>query len=140
MIRFNPVDLNRNHMNKKMSTQETLSTLWIVVMFTMIYADILTFISPGMMKEWMEGNTEVKFMQPVFLILAILLQIPILMILLSRILNRKINRVFNIMASVITMLFIIGGGSNSLFYYFFASVEITCMLVIISISAKWKQG
>jgi hypothetical protein len=127
-------------MNKKMSTQETLSTLWIVVMFTMIYADILTFISPGMMKEWMEGNTEVKFMQPVFLILAILLQIPILMILLSRILNRKINRVFNIMASVITMLFIIGGGSNSLFYYFFASVEITCMLVIISISAKWKQG
>ena len=126
-------------MNKKMTTNEILSTLWIVVMFTMIFADILSFITPGMMKQVIEGTTEVKITQPLLLIFAVLLQIPIVMIFLSRILNRKLNRVLNIIASIITILFVIGGGSNYLHYYFFASVETICMLAIIIISIKWKE-
>jgi hypothetical protein len=127
-------------MNKKMHVSEMLSTLWVVVMFTMIFADILSFITPGMMKQVIDGTTDVKITQPLLLIFAFLLQIPIVMIFLSKILNRKLNRIFNIVAAIITILFVIGGGSNYLHYYFFASVETISMIAIIIISIKWKEN
>jgi len=126
-------------MNKNMKVTETISTLWIVVMFTMIFADILSFITPGMMKQVIEGTTDVKITQPLLLVFAFLLQIPIVMIFLSKILSRKINRILNVAAAIITILFVIGGGSNYLHYYFFASIETICMIAIIVIALKWKQ-
>ena len=126
-------------MQKKMSTRETISTLWIVVMFTMIFADILSFMTPGMLKDVIEGSTEIKITQPLLLIFAVLLQIPIVMIFLSRVLKHKINRILNVVASIITILFVIGGGSSFLHYFFFASVEVICMIGIIIISTKWKE-
>ncbi len=127
-------------MTEKMKTTEMLSTLWIVVMFTMIFADILTFITPGVMKEIVEGTAEVIPTPLLLLIFAFLLEIPIAMIFLSRVLKYRINRILNIAASVITILFVIGGGSPYLHYYFFASVEVICMIVIIIISIRWREN
>ena len=127
-------------MNEQISMKERLSTLWIVVMFTMIFADILSFMTPGMMKQIVDGTTELKITQLLLLIFAIFLEIPIVMIFLSRILKYKINRVLNILASIITIIFVIGGGSNYLHYYFFAVVEVVCMIAIIIFSVKWKEN
>lgn len=127
-------------MNEQISMKERLSTLWIVVMFTMIFADILSFMTPGMMKQIVDGTTEIKITQLLLLIFAILLEIPIVMIFLSRILKYKINRVLNILASIITIIFVIGGGSNYLHYYFFEVVEVVCMIAIIIFSVKWKEN
>ena len=127
-------------MNGQISMKERLSTLWIVVMFTMIFADILSFMTPGMMKQVIDGTAEIKITQPLLLIFAILLEIPIVMIFLSRILKYKINRILNILASIITIIFVIGGGSNYLHYYFFAVVEVVCMIGIIIFSVKWKEN
>lgn len=126
-------------MNEKMTTRQTISTLWIVVMFTMIFADILSFITPGVMKEIVEGTAEVIPTPSLLLIFAILLEIPIMMIFLSRILKHKLNRILNIAAAVITILFVIGGGSLFWHYIFFASVEVICMIAIIVLSIKWKK-
>ena len=38
-----------------MGTKEKISTLWIVVMFNMAFADILSFITPGALQEIMTG-------------------------------------------------------------------------------------
>ena len=122
-----------------MTIRETLSTLWIVVMFTMIFADILTFITPGVIKQIVEVSTDVKTTQPLLLIFAFLLELPIAMIFLSRILKYKINRILNIVVSVITILFVIGGGSPYLHYYFFATVEVICMIAIIIFSIRWNE-
>lgn len=127
-------------MNEQISMKERLSTLWIVVMFTMIFADILSFMTPGMMKQIVDGTTEIKITQLLLLIFAIFLEIPIVMIFLSRILKYKINRVLNILASIITIIFVIGGGSNYLHYYFFAVVEVVCMIAIIIFSVIWKEN
>lgn len=117
--------------NKKV----VLSTLWIVVMFNMIFADILSFLTPGFFEEL--NATQIN--QPMLLVFAFLLEIPIIMIFLSRILNRKVNRLTNIIASIITILFVIGGGSIYLHYLFFASVEVILMILIILIAWKWHQ-
>jgi hypothetical protein len=120
----------------KMDIKEKLSTLWIVVMFNMIFADILSFITPGFFEELKAMQVN----QSMLLIFAILLEIPILMIFLSRILNRKVNRWANIIAALITILFVIGGGSLYLHYIFFATIEIVCMLLIIWNVWKWKNS
>jgi hypothetical protein len=115
-----------------------LSTLWVVVMFNMVFADILSFMKPGVLEEISTGYVgEVQITQELLLVFAILLEIPIAMIFLSRVLEYRINRWANIIAGVITITFVIGGGSTDLHYIFFATVEVVCMLLIIWYSWKW---
>ena len=53
------------------------------------------------------------------------------MIFLSRVLEVKVNRCANIVASVITIVFVVGGGSMMLHYIFFAVVEVVLLLLIM---------
>jgi len=123
-----------------MKLQTKLSTLWIVVMFNMLFADILTFMVPGFLETLMTGYSEdIKITQELLLIFALLLEIPILMIFLSRVLQPKLNRLLNIFASIITISFVIGGGSFIYHYMFFATIEVVCMLAIIWYAFRWKE-
>ena len=108
-----------------------LSTLWVVVMFNMVFADILTFIKPGALQELWAGQAGVQITPGLLLVFAILLEIPIAMIFVSRILKRGPNRWANTAAAVITTAFVVGGGSLNLHYVFFATVEIACMALIV---------
>jgi Sec-independent protein secretion pathway component TatC len=117
-----------------------LSTLWVVVMFNMVFADILSFMRPGFLEEVMTGYAgEIQITQGILLVFAVLLEIPISMIILSRVLKYRPNRLANIFASVITIAFVIGGGSSDLHYLFFASVEVLCMSLIIWLAWKWPN-
>lgn len=122
-----------------MDTGEKISTLWIVVMFNMIFADILMLFIPELLQEFLSGSTPVLITQELMLIMAVIIEIPIAMIFLSRVLRPKINRWVNIVAAIITILFVVGGGSLVLHYIFFATVEVVCLLSILIYAWKWKQ-
>jgi Sec-independent protein secretion pathway component TatC len=109
----------------------TLSTLWVVVMFNMVFADILSFIKPGALQELWAGQAGLQVTQGLLLVFAVLLEIPIAMIFVSRILKPEANRWANTIAAVITTLFVVGGGSVDLHYVFFATVEVACMALIV---------
>lgn len=119
--------------------REKISILWIVVMINMIFADVLSFMLPGFLNDIMSGNAPIEITEQILLIFAIILEIPIAMIFLSRVLNPKINRWANILASVITIIFVIGGGSLTLHYIFFAAIEVIILLVIIRYAWKMKE-
>lgn len=123
-------------MNTNLDIREKISILWIVVMINMIFADILSFMQPGFLNDIITGNTPFEITQEILLIFAVILEIPIIMIFLSRILKAKTNRWANIIASVITIIFVVGGGSLALHYIFFATVEIVILLLIIMYA--WK--
>ncbi|HEX5643439.1 MAG TPA: DUF6326 family protein [Thermoleophilia bacterium] len=108
-----------------------ISTLWIVVMFNMVFADILTFIKPGALQELWAGQAGVQITTGVLLGFAILIEIPIAMIFVSRVLKPRANRWANTVAAVITTAFVVGGGSLTAHYVFFASVEVACMALIV---------
>ena len=108
-----------------------LSTLWVVVMFNMVFADILTFIKPGELESLWAGEAGVHVTEGLLLVFAILLEIPIAMIFVSRILGRGPNRWANTVAAVITTAFVVGGGSLDFHYVFFAIVEVACMALIV---------
>ena len=116
-------------------TGQKVSLLWVVVMFTMVFADILSFMLPGTLQE----AAAMKVTQPLLLVFALLLEIPIAMIFLSRILKPGLNRIVNTAAAVVTAAFVIGGGYPALHYYFFAGVEVVCMIAIVVISWRARK-
>ena len=114
---------------KDMGTR--ISTLWVVVMFNMVFADILSFITPGELQALWAGQAGVRITPGLLLVFAILIEIPIAMIFASRILKPGPNRWANTIAAVVTTAFVVGGASLTLNYVFFAAVEIACMTLIV---------
>jgi len=108
-----------------------VSTLWVVLMLNMIFADILSFMVPGTLQAAAAGQVGMPVTQGLLLVFAVLLEIPIAMIVASRVLAPRTNRWANTVAAVITTAFVVGGGSPYLHYWFFETVQIACMALIV---------
>lgn len=119
-------------------TKANLSTLWIVVMFAMLAADVLSAYIPGADEELAEfaGETPIPLLM---LVGAIIMAIPIGMIFFSRVLPRRVNRWANIIAAIITIVYVIGGGATHPHYIFLAAIEVLSMLLIIWYVWRWPQ-
>lgn len=116
------------------------STMWMFVMLNMIFADIFTFMNPGFLKVLMTGYAEeIQITQGFLLGAAMVTEIPIAMVLLSRVLKYRANRWTNIIVGVVTIAYVIGGGSTMLHYIFFATVEVVCMALIVWFAWKWSK-
>jgi Sec-independent protein secretion pathway component TatC len=108
-----------------------LSTLWVVIMLNMVFADILTFIKPGALQDLWAGQGGVQITPGLLLLFAILIEVPIAMIVLSRVLRPGPARWTHTTAAVVTTAFVVGGGSLTPHYVFFATVELACMALIV---------
>jgi hypothetical protein len=125
---------------KKIDTKVLLSTLWIVVMINMLKADILSLYIPGATDEL--AKTSVSTGTPIPQLMlggAIMMEISIAMVILSRLLNYSVNRWVNIIVSIITIAFVVGGGVSYPHYIFIATVETLCLLLIIGFAWKWTN-
>jgi len=118
-----------------------LSTLWIVLMLDYIYCDVLGLHDPAYLAAIQSGTVAGIDIVPAFLVGAgVLMQLPIWMVLLSRILPRRINRPISIVAAVVMIVVQIGSlldGPTPL-YVFFSIVEIGLLLAIVVIVATWR--
>jgi hypothetical protein len=117
-----------------MDIKTKLSVLWIVVLFNLLFADILSIMVALVNKNTLDIIGEVT---TTMAIAAIITNIPILMIYFSRSLDFKINRILNIIAGFITMVFVVGGGSLAPHYIICASIEVILLILIISTAWKW---
>jgi len=144
------VQSNRSEKGEKMNTSNTpakkfdtkvlLSTLWVVVMINMAYADILSLHIPGTLEEVAKTSVNTSTSIPQLMLGgAIMLEIPIAMIFLSRVLKYKMSRWANIITSVITIAYVIGGGILYPHYIFIATIEVVCMLLIVWFAWKWRN-
>lgn len=121
-------------------TRARLSTLWIFVMLNMIFADIFSFLNPGSLKQLMTGYAEQIQITPEFLLAAaILAEIPIAMVILSHVLGHRPNRIANIVAGVITIVYVISGGSMTPTYIFFVTIEVVALLCIVWYAWRWRN-
>lgn len=117
-----------------------LSALWVFILFNMAFADIFSFMHPGHLKEVMTGYAGGVHVTPGFLLTAALVtEIPIAMVVLSRILRRGVNRWANIVAAVVTIAYVIGGGSATPHYIFFAAMMVACSLLVVWYAWKWRE-
>ena len=118
-----------------------ISTLWIVVMINMAFADILSFMLPEFAVQIQSGEVDGVVITPMFmLVAAVLIEVGILMIYLTRALGLRASRYSNLGAVALTILFIVGGGSLTPHYIFMASVEVLALLYIAYLAWTWREG
>jgi len=118
-----------------------LSTLWIFVTLNYLYCDVLGLMDSEILKQFLTGTVDGLVINKNFLLGgAILMEIPIAMVLLSRILKIKINRWANIIAALIktaAMILSLSVGSPTGYYIFFAVIEISTTLFIVWYAWTW---
>ena len=126
----------------KIEGQALLSTLWIFILFNMIFRDLHQLGKKGFLEEIMTGVVNgIEITEELMLFGGFLAEIPILMVLLSRILHDKANKWANIIASVITFLVLVSAvPSADMDDIFFMIIEFVAFLAIILIAWKLPSG
>ena len=128
------------NITKKLDTKVLLSTLWIVVMINMLKADILSLYIPGAAEELSRTSANAGASIPQLMFIgAVMGQLGITMIVLSRVLKYGINRWVNIVVGVITIAYIWGGMASYPHYIFIATVETLCLLLIVGFAWTWRN-
>ena len=126
--------------------KERLSLLWIFALLNYLYADLIALFAIAgnpaeapHLTEWALAGS------------AVLMEIPIAMILASRLLPFRANRLANIIAGGVVTLVngfltfvppLVGWGRPPAFpeYLFFGTIETVCTLVIIWQAWTWSAG
>jgi len=125
--------------DKKINIKTIISTLWIFILFNIIFRDLHEFISPGFLEEALKGYVNGQKITEGLLALGVLVvEIPVAMVLLSRVLKNKINRWINMITSAVCIPLIITGVTD-LDDIIFATIEILALLAIICIAWKWPK-
>jgi hypothetical protein len=125
---------------KKIETKVLLSTLWIIVMINMLKADILSLYIPGATQEVAKTSVSTGLSIPQLMLGgAIIGELAIGMIILSRVLKHGMNRWLNILVSIFTIAYIWLAGSSFPHYTFIAVVETICLLLILWNAWKWTE-
>ncbi len=123
---------------------KVFSTLWIFVLMNYMYCDILGLMDATVLQKILSGNIDgIEMSENFLLYAAILMEIPMAMILLSRVLNSKVNKIANIIAGAIMTVVQIGSlfvGSSTMYYRFFSTIEISTTILIMVLALKWKQA
>jgi Family of unknown function (DUF6326) len=70
---------------------------------------------------------------------AVMGELAIAMIILSRVLKYGMNRWVNIIVGVVTIAYIWGGAASYPHYTFIATVETICLMLIIWNAWKWRN-
>jgi hypothetical protein len=124
----------------KNETKVLLSTLWIVVMINMLKADILSLNIPDAAEELARTSVSAGASIPqLMLIGAVMGQLGIAMIVLSRVLKYGINRWVNIVAGIVSIAYIWGGMASYPHYIFIAAVETVCLALIVGFAWTWRN-
>ena len=122
----------------KIKPATLLSTLWLFVLLNMIFRDIHQLGKKGFIEEIMTGVVNgIEITDELMLLGGFLAEIPIIMVLLSKILDNKINKWANIVSSIITLaVFATAVPSSDLDDVFHMIIEVAAILWIIRIA--WK--
>lgn len=128
----------------KVNVKIKLSALWASVTFLYIYGDYFELYVPNKVQGIINGSSMLD--NPLKLFAAsLLLAIPALMVCLSIILKRSVNRRLNLVAGIfftgVMLLIAITSFSEwRVFYVFYAIVESILTSIIVANAWNWKKN
>ena len=127
---------------EKMDMTVKLSTLWLFATLNYLYCDVAGLMDPKVLNQYVAGTVNgMQINQGFLLYAAILIEIPIAMVLLSRFLNYKANRWTNIIAGIVMTVVQIGTltVSPASYYIFFSAIEIATTAFIVWTALRWRK-
>jgi hypothetical protein len=120
-----------------------LSTLWIFVTLNYLYCDVLGLTDHVQLRQYLTGTVNGIEMTPGFILGAgILMEIPIAMVFLARVLRYRANRWANVVAGAIMTVVQVGTlflGSTTVYYGFFSVIEIAAAGFIAWYAWTWMD-
>ena len=132
--------MNTNIWTTGIDVRAKLSTLWIFVLFNLIFSEFHRLLQPGFLEEVMTGTISgVQMSQEVLLLGAVVLEIPIAMALLSRVLSYRVNRWANIIAGAMTIAIVLFNMSADLDNIFFSTIGVVAMLLVVWNAWRWHR-
>jgi len=137
--------LNTIQSNQNNPRSMLLSKMWVFLSLNYILCDLLTNMEMPVLRMLLEGYIgDIPMTQGMLLFAGVSLEIPFLMVFLSTVLPYKANRITNIVAAGLMIVYQLGsfffGSEVTLHYVFFSIVEILANAMILLIALKWKQS
>jgi len=122
------------------SMKAKLSALWIFFLFNIIFRDIHEFVEPGFIEEIMTGTSNGSPITEQMLLLGgVMIEVPIAMVLLSRLLPYGANRWANIVVAALYGALIASFGSTDLDDVFHLVMESAALSFIIWSAWRWRN-
>ena len=125
-----------------MDKKVLLSTLWIFLTVNFIFCDVFTLMHSEDLRNLLSGSVDgMQITQEFLLGFSFAMEIPMLMILLSRLLKFSLNRILNLIFGVLLAFIQIWSltvGKTTLHYSFFSIIEITTCICIVWVAWNWK--
>ena len=120
-----------------------LPALWVFMMLNYLYCDVISLFDPAVIKDVVAGHVSggsVQFTPEMLLASAVLMEIPMAMILLSRVLGHRASRWANVAAAAFMVLVQVGSlgvGTPTSYYLFFSVIEIGALALIAVLALRW---
>lgn len=112
-----------------------LSALWLFAMLTYTYGDVVTLMDPVKQES-------IQLTEGFLLGGSIYVMIPLSMVLISRLLDYRANRLASIIAGsimTVTLIMTLFVAVPTMYYIFFAVIEIACTAMIVRYAWKWRN-
>jgi len=119
-----------------------LSIFWIFATLNFLYCDVVTVMDRT--KDFAAGSVGgIHITQGFLLAAAVLVELPISMVLFSRVLSYRSNRLANIVAGVTmtaVQLVTLVVSAPRPYYIFFSVIEIACTSAIVWYATRWHAA
>jgi hypothetical protein len=131
--------------NARIDRKSVLSTAWIFVLLNVIFRDLHELFRPGMLQEMLSGTVNgVTVTDQVLLLGGIMLQLPLAMVLLSRVLPDRASRWANLAAALASVAIVLVPtlvtSTPDPDDWLFAAAELVALLFIIGAAWTWRPA
>ncbi len=119
-----------------------LSLVWLFVLLNFIYCDVIGLHDPSLVRSLIEGHAgDIEITPPFLLASSVLMEIPIAMVLVTRVASRRVARIASIVAAAFMLVV---QGSSLLVgvtpsYAFYSTIEIAGLVAIIVLAIRWRR-
>lgn len=119
-----------------------LMAMWIFATLNYLYCDVVTLMDPDKLKGFLAGSIGGVDVGPGFLLGAsVLVEIPIAMVLLSRVLDDRAARSANLIAGTVMTVVQLSSlliGAPTPYYLFFSAIEIATTALVVRSAWRWS--
>ncbi len=116
-----------------------IASLWVTMLFIFAYVDIFALFRADVLNDALSGRVAVFEVSQMFLALTTLyVIIPSLMIFLTLVLPRQINRWANVILAVVYIITIAGGAAGETWVYYLMGSAVEVILLAILVWRAWK--
>ena len=130
----------RQYRDSPVDVKLVLSALWITMLFVFAYVDIFAFFRADVLEAALDGEiaTTGFTVNQLFLTYTLVyILLPALMVVLSLVLPPRVNRMVNIVVSLLYVVTIIGGAIGETWAYYIIGSIVEVMLLAAIARTAW---